>query len=53
MPKNLGELDLDMIWPDPTNSNRLYYQVSQPPQGALVQESYDDGIAAHGHPKPA
>jgi hypothetical protein len=42
VPKNLGRLDLDMIWPDPTNSNRLYYQVFNP-QGALVQESYDDG----------
>jgi subtilase family protein len=42
VPKNLGQLDLDMIWPDPTNSNRLYYQVFNP-QGALVQESYDDG----------
>jgi hypothetical protein len=42
VPKHLGLLDLDMIWPDATNSNRLYYQVFNP-QGALVQESYDDG----------
>jgi hypothetical protein len=42
VPKNLGRLDLDMIWPDPTHGNRLYYQVFNP-QGALVQESYDDG----------
>jgi hypothetical protein len=42
VPRNIGNLDLDMIWPDPTNSNRLYYQVFNP-EGALVQESYDDG----------
>jgi hypothetical protein len=42
VPGNTGRLDLDMTWPDPTNSNRLYYQVFNP-QGALVQESYDDG----------
>jgi hypothetical protein len=42
VPNKVDRLDLDMIWPDPTNSNRLYYQVFNP-QGALVQESYDDG----------
>jgi hypothetical protein len=42
VPRNIDNLDLDMIWPDPTNSNRLYYQVFNP-EGALVQESYDDG----------
>jgi hypothetical protein len=31
-----------MIWPDPTNSNRLYIQLFNP-SGALAQESYDDG----------
>jgi hypothetical protein len=42
VPPHLGRLDLDMIWPDPTNGNRLYFQVFNP-SGALVQESYDDG----------
>ncbi|HEU5417710.1 MAG TPA: hypothetical protein VFV41_08465, partial [Streptosporangiaceae bacterium] len=42
VPPHLGRLDIDMIWPDPTNSNTLQVQVFNP-QGALVQESYDDG----------
>ena len=31
-----------MIWPDPTNSNVLEFVLFNP-QGAIVQESYDDG----------
>jgi subtilase family protein len=42
VPGHLDRLDVDMIWPDPSNANRLYYQLFNP-QGALVQESYDDG----------
>jgi hypothetical protein len=42
VPPHLGRLDIDMIWPDPTNSNTLQVQVFNS-RGALVQESYDDG----------
>jgi len=42
VPPHVGRLDLDMIWPDPTNSNRLSIEVFNP-SGALAQESYDDG----------
>ena len=31
-----------MIWPDPTNSSMLEFLLFNP-QGALVQQSYDDG----------
>ncbi len=47
VPVGLDRLDADMIWPDPTNSNRLYYQLFDP-RGALVQESYDDGSLPRG-----
>jgi type IV pilus biogenesis protein CpaD/CtpE len=42
VPPHLGRLDIDMIWPDPTNSNTLQVQLFNS-RGALVQESYDDG----------
>ena len=42
VPANVDRLSADMIWPDPTNANRMYYQLFNP-QGELVQESYDDG----------
>jgi Subtilase family len=45
VPPGLNRLDLSMIWPDPTNNNRLYVQLFNP-SGALVQESYDDGTLA-------
>ena len=45
VPPHLNRLDLDMIWPDSTNNNRLYVQLFNP-SGALVQESYDDGTLA-------
>ena len=47
VPGGLDRLDVDMVWPDATNSNRLYYQLFDP-QGALVQESYDDGSLPRG-----
>jgi hypothetical protein len=42
VPPHLNRLDLDMIWPDATNSNRLQVVLFNP-QGALTQQSYDDG----------
>jgi hypothetical protein len=45
VPPHVDRLDLDMIWPDPTNNNRLYIQLFNP-SGALTQESYDDGTLA-------
>jgi hypothetical protein len=42
VPPHVSRLDADMIWPDPTNSNVLEFVLFDP-QGALVQESYDDG----------
>ena len=42
VPPHLGRLDADMIWPDPTNSNVLEFVLFNP-EGAIVQESYDDG----------
>ena len=42
VPPHLSRLDADMIWPDPTNSNVLEFVLFSP-QGAIVQESYDDG----------
>jgi Subtilase family len=51
VPPHLGRLDVDMIWPDPTNSNRLSIQLFNP-EGVLTQESYDDGTLATTH-RPA
>jgi hypothetical protein len=48
VPPGLDLLDVDMIWPDPTNSNILQFQVFDP-QGALVQESYDDPYGSHSY----
>jgi hypothetical protein len=45
VPPRTGRLDIDMIWPDPTNSNRLAIQLFNP-EGVLTQESYDDGTLA-------
>lgn len=42
VPPHLSRLDADMIWPDPTNSNVLEFVLFNP-QGAIVQESYNDG----------
>jgi hypothetical protein len=48
VPPGLDLLDADMIWPDPTNSNILQVQLFNP-QGALVQESYDDPYGNHDY----
>ena len=45
VPPHLDRLDVDMIWPDPTNGNRLAIQLFNP-RGQLTQESYDDGTLA-------
>jgi len=47
VPPHLGRLDVDMIWPDPNNNSTLQIQLFDP-QGALTQESYDDGNPATG-----
>jgi Subtilase family len=46
----LDLLDADMIWPDPANSSILQFQLFNP-QGALVQESYDDPYGNHDYGK--
>jgi hypothetical protein len=46
VPAGLDLLDADMRWPDPTNANILQVQLFNP-QGALVQESYDDPGGGH------
>jgi hypothetical protein len=48
VPAGLSVLDADMIWPDPTNSNILQVQLFNP-NGALVQESYDDPYGNHDY----
>jgi hypothetical protein len=48
VPPGLGLLDTDLIWPDPDNSNILQFQIFNP-QGALVQESYDDPFGSHNY----
>jgi hypothetical protein len=48
VPPGLDLLDADMIWPDPTNSNILQVQLFNP-QGALIQESYDDPYGNHNY----
>jgi hypothetical protein len=45
VPRGLGRLDVDLIWPDPTNNNRLQVVLFNP-HGALTQQSYDDGRSA-------
>jgi hypothetical protein len=48
VPAGLGLLDADMIWPDPHHRSILQFQLFNP-QGALVQESYDDPFGSHGY----
>jgi hypothetical protein len=50
VPAGLDVLDADMIWPDATNSSILQVQLFNP-QGALVQESYDDPYGSHDYGK--
>src|ERR1700729_3031299 len=42
VPAGVDHLNANMIWPDPTNSNILYYILTDP-QGRLTQISYDFG----------
>jgi hypothetical protein len=42
VPAGTDRISANMIWPDPTNSNILYYILTDP-QGRLVQISYDYG----------
>jgi hypothetical protein len=42
VPAGVDRLDANMIWPDPTNSNILYYILTDP-RGRLTQISYDFG----------
>ncbi|HEY1569395.1 MAG TPA: S8 family serine peptidase [Solirubrobacteraceae bacterium] len=42
VPKGVDRLNANMIWPDPTNSNILYYILTDP-EGRLAQISYDFG----------
>lgn len=51
VPPHLSRLDADMIWPDPTNSNVLEFVLFNP-QGAVVQESYDDGTPGQAGSAP-
>jgi Subtilase family len=51
VPPHLSRLDADMIWPDPTNSNILEFVLFNP-QGAVVQESYDDGTPGQAGSSP-
>ncbi len=45
VPRGTDHLNANMIWPDPTNSNTLYYILFDP-QGRVVQVSYDYGTAS-------
>ncbi|HEX3492924.1 MAG TPA: S8 family serine peptidase [Streptosporangiaceae bacterium] len=51
VPPHLSRLDADMIWPDPANSNVLEFVLFNP-QGAIVQESYDDGTPGQAGSAP-
>jgi len=51
VPPHLSRLDTDMIWPDPTNSNVLEFVLFNP-QGAVVQESYNDGTPGQTRSSP-
>ncbi len=42
VPKGVDRINANMIWPDSTNSNILYYILTDP-QGRLAQISYDFG----------
>jgi hypothetical protein len=43
VPKGTDRISANMIWPDPTNDNTLYYILTDP-QGKLTQISYDYGV---------
>jgi hypothetical protein len=42
VPSGVDRISANMIWPDPTNSNILYYILTDP-EGRLAQISYDFG----------
>ena len=48
VPSGVDRLNANMIWPDPTNSNILYYILTDP-KGRLTQVSYDFGSGG-AHP---
>jgi hypothetical protein len=48
VPPGVDRLNANLIWPDPTNSNILYYILTDP-QGRMTQVSYDYGT---GGPDP-
>ena len=43
VPAGTDRISANMIWPDPTNDNTLYYILTDP-QGKLTQISYDYGV---------
>ncbi len=45
VPAGTDRINANMIWPDPTNGNTLYYILTDP-QGKLAQISYDYGTAS-------
>jgi Subtilase family len=45
VPKGTDRISANMIWPDPTNDNTLYYILTDP-QGKLAQISYDFGVGS-------
>ena len=45
VPPGVDQINADMIWPDPTNANTLYYILTDP-QGRLTQISYDYGVGS-------
>ena len=49
MPAGTDRISANMIWPDPTNDNTLYYILTDP-QGQLAQISYDYRGAGHTRP---
>ena len=51
VPKGLDRIDADLIWPDPTNSSTLMFDLFNP-QGTLVQQSYDDGTPGRAGRSP-
>ncbi|HEY1734776.1 MAG TPA: S8 family serine peptidase, partial [Acidimicrobiales bacterium] len=45
VPAGTDRISANMIWPDPSNANTLYYILTDP-QGRLAQISYDYGTAS-------
>jgi hypothetical protein len=45
VPAGTDRISANMIWPDPTNDNTLYYILTDP-QGKLTQISYDYGVGS-------